>query len=406
MKKKNIVFYFEDKSGFGHICGLDFFFNALKKEHNILLFFSGDYRKHVLLNGVKTIHLPFSEKNEKHIKRQKIALIASTLRNFKPDIFMMDYYPFWKFQMRQEMREIISQTKWNNGKVYCFMRDIHTGIKWLSQEEYQYHSESFRKVFGVSAHEQMLRDEEQVLRVLAHNLEWQFFRVNLFLEHYLSHGYIDNILVFWDKNIHNLSHEFNLSQELKDKFIHIGYIVDSIGRRYKVPRGESKKIIVSSWGNVTSEKQFLQLLINVQKLSGYKVDVFLWDFLRPEYRKLIETHFAQFENITISGFVSHFREILHNYDFYFGFGGYGTFLDLLYEGIPAGIIPNFDSTIFADRKLEQENRVKLLKGKVNMIGLKDTSYNTLLDFISSQYKDVSWGLYIASPEEVKEIIFS
>ena len=403
-KRKNIVFYFEDKQGFGHACGFKSLFDALSKDFNILLFFSWNNRRHHFLQWVKTVFLPFHEGYNKKLKEQKCKLIREFLYDFNPDIFFMDYYPFWKYQLRHEMREIIGATKKNNGKVYTFMRDIYIWEQWMSKNDYEYHKISLEKEFWRSITEQLELSGDEVLRKIIHNLDGQVFRVNLFFEHYLSHGLIDKVLMFGDENIHKIENELHLPWDLKKKFHYLGYICPEIGVRYKKTRKKTNKIIVSSWWNITSEKQFLQLLLNLNKLKGYQVDVFLWDFIREDYKNFIIQYFESSNTIQIWWFVTDFREKLIEYDFYFGFGGYGTFLDLLYDGIPSFIFPNFDNKIFADRKLEQENRIKLLEWKVNMFPLEKFSVEYIQQLLNTEYENISWDIHLAQDSDIISLL--
>ncbi len=404
--KKNIVFYFEDKAWFGHACWFKYFFDTLRDEYNILLFFSGNNRKHHFLDGIHTIYLPFFEGYNKDLKEQKCKLIREFLYDFPPDYFFMDYYPFWKFQLRHEMREIIYATKAQGGKVFTFMRDIHTGIRGLKEDAYMYHKNFLETEFQKSISEQFESSEDELLRRLVHNLESQFFRVNIFLEHYLSYKLIDGILVFGDQDIHKLEDEFRLDKHIKKKFHYLWYISPDTSVRYLSKRTKTHKIIVSSGGNITSEKQFLKLLINLHKLKEYEIDIFLWDFVRKEFKDFLIKYFKYSSKIHISGFVPNFRENLIKYDFYFGFGWYGTFLDLLYDGIPAFIFPNFDDKIFADRKLEQENRIKILQGKVNMFPLLDFSIEYIRNLLSREYNMPRWNIRLARDKDIISFLHS
>ena len=401
--KKKIIMYFFDDQWYGHICKVRFLYESLKQDYDILLFCFPSMKERFFAD-IPTYILPDTGFEKKQVF-QRVAIIRKVLQFFQADIFLMDFFPFWKYQLRWEMREIMYNVKKRWGKVYSFMRDVFIGEPLFPvQEDYHTFYSFIETKYRLNIQENLIYNQERILKHLHKESNLRIFRTNLFLSFFLETGTLDGVLVFGDSDIAKLEEEFIISENSKKKFHYFGYIIEDINRRAKSLYKEKKKIIVSSWGNATSEKQFLQLIFVLSQMSEYSIDIFLWDFLRPGYREYLEKYFQNKNNIRIYSFVSWFREKLQEYDFYFGFGWYGTFIDLVYEWIPSFIIPNYDNKQFVHRKLEQENRLFLLKGKINVFVLEEITLHYIQSLLQKKYTYIKDPFKLADSKELKDFI--
>lgn len=374
VEKIKCVMLYDDVYGMGHLP----FFQYLCENLN------SNYELHVLLwNNLSTdlffwskvIRIP-QKSNKKLYDLKREHSIRNILKEVEPTIFFIDFFPFWRYWNILDINLICTYIKDNGWKNISIMRDIYLWTKILSDK-------SYTKFINL-IYQKKWKD---ICSIIENDYRWLFdiifkwkvhhiFLIQAYLSYNFSKGIIDSILVFWDKNIFNISQEFIVSKKEKKLFHHLWYISKPLSYNDNI-KSRDNTILISTWGNVTSKKDFEKLIKYISNLSWYSIRILLWPYIERSFKKKIISIVLKKKNITISGFVHNFSELLSESSYFFWFWWYWTFQDLFnYKG-QAFIMSNYDSRDFRHRYYEQKYRTMLLSPYLNVTYLNDFSKENL-----------------------------
>lgn len=194
---------------------------------------------------------------------------------------------------------------------------------------------------------------------------------------------VDGIMVFGDEKIFDIRDEFLLTEEQKKKWHHIWYIPKKDVSLPEIKERNAKKILVSSWGNITSKDDFLSLLEFLVGKDEYDIEILVWPYVDEYISREIDYIVRGKTHMKISAFKKNFATVLHASDYFFGFGGYGTFQDLFHYQGRAYIMANYNLSNFRHRYYEQKYRAKLFESILNIEFLEDFSEKHLEKCVDS-----------------------
>jgi predicted glycosyltransferase len=365
---------YDDAHGMGHLPFFSYICKSLEEEYDLyVLLWNGLSEEYFLWAKVIKIQ---SKKNSELYNASRFKQIEEILIDLAPDVFLIDFFPFGRYWNILEINLITSFIKDKGWKNISIMRDIYLWKKVLKKQWY----DKFLEIL----YDKKWKD---INWVIENDYRWFFdiifkwkihhiFLIQAYLSYSISKNIIDWILVFGDKKIFDISSELVLEQGEEEFFHHIGYIPEAKTKIWSIePRKNS--ILISTGGNVTSEKDFENLMLYMNSLSGYSIRVLLGPYVSREYKKKIISMVYSNKNITVTGFVDNFTELLLSSQYFFGFWWYGTFQSLFHYTGRAYIMSNYDDKDFKHRYYEQKYRTIHLKDFLNVEFLSDFSFGNL-----------------------------
>lgn len=366
VSNKKVLLYFDDVYGMWHIPFFEYIMKSLTNaNYEVLLVAWSIYPKNafssyniILLDKINIEHQKPSDPD----KRARLLQIASILKQYSPDLFLVDHFPFWRFSLIDELDIIFRWFKKNNKKVITFMRDIYIGKKLL--EEYQYHN-----MLSIYSESEKWFNPEWIQELKRFNsvIKNKFYKKPFITEYVFRECSVNGVIVFWDKKIHDIRTELNITSSTFDSIYHIGYIPLSIDNTPVYSQNsKNKKILVSTWWNLSSPKIFYRLIDFLLKLPDFQIQILLWPHINYDIKKKIKDQVSGFNHINISWFHHDFQSLLNASDFFFGFWWYGTFQHLFYYEWHSFIMSNWDTTNFFHRYHEQSCRIQKFHQYLNI----------------------------------------
>jgi predicted glycosyltransferase len=235
---------------------------------------------------------PYGKHSVESIFTQRQAKLKKIL-NTPYDFFITEYFPFSKFEFKDEILEIIRKIKTINPKckVICSLRDIVD--KWSKQEN------------------------EEATRIFLHSYDYVFV-----------HG---------DPSFIQLEDSFPLSEKFSNKIIYTGYVTDLPVS--KITRNSNSIIISMGTGSFGDE-----LIIATVKASKFLPEYEFHFILGPKTKNSTKLEVEKFQKekstkIFISNFISNFTEKLSEAALSISLAGYNTVTDLIKTKTPALVYP-------------------------------------------------------------------
>jgi len=351
-----IIFYCQYVWGMGHLFRSIEVARALAG-HEVVLVAGGREIDVRLPQHVKLVRLPgfytdeqFTmlipedpNKEVEDIQRQRKEILFSLCARHKPDLLVIELYPFGRtlfgFEL-QPLLDAIRQGRFGNVKVVCSLRDIL--VEKRDQKAYE-----ARVLNNLSAH-------------------------------------FDRLLVHSDPELMPLDETFSRVHDIKIPVFYTGFVAQKVkpaaGKRLRqeLAIGAREKLIVASAGGGRSGYTLLSNLIEAVGLLPNSKQIRLEMFAGPfrdehEFQKL-SAHSSK--QIRIRCFTKRFIEYLSAADLSVSLAGYNTCMNLLVTRTPALVYPYL-------RQREQPMRVAKIKNYVPMKILqeKDISPNLLAKHI-------------------------
>ena len=340
----NIIFYCQYVWGMGHLIRSLEFARALSA-HNVALAAGGQEVAVDVPRHVRYMKLPVLYMDEKftrlipgdpgqsveHIQRERQTTLYSLFKKKKPDLFIVELYPFGRsifgFEL-EPLLEDIREGKFGRVKAVCSLRDILVEKK--DPPAY----------------------EKRVLQKLNH--------------------YFDALLIHSDAGLQRLDETFSRAQDIKIPLIYTGFIAQpadpAAGRRLrrelKIASGE--KLIVASAGGGRSGFNLLKSVLDACELFGdqpsLRLEVFCGPFMDlQEYERLAA---RSAPGRRIRRYTKRFLDYLSAADLSVSLAGYNTCMNLLVTKVPALVFPY-------TRQQEQPLRVDKIKNFLPMKVLKE-----------------------------------
>ena len=332
-----------------HVLGIGHLFRSLEigqalSDHEVVLVTGGPRVDARLPDHVQEVHLPDLQMNQEfkglfssrknssveQIKADRQKRLSSLFEREKPDIFLVELYPFGRKAFRFELDPVLeklSSKKQPTCRVVCSVRDI------LVEKEDQ------------------IKHEKRVVNTL--------------------NTYFDAVLVHADPNLAQLKETFGQYYKIEIPIVYTGYIApraeaaaaQRIRRDMKI--GEDELLIIGSAGGghvgaplLTAAVQAFNQL-TVEKACHLKV--FTGPFLERTELDNLKTIAGR--NVHIEKFNPDFLAYLAAADLSISMGGYNTTMNILATGVPALVWPfahNREQRLRAER-LAKEGLLKVLE---------------------------------------------
>ena len=260
------------------------------------------------------------------ILRQRQEILFSLCEEHKPDLLIIELYPFGRTLFGQELKPLldaIRQGRFGKIKVVCSLRDIL--VEKRDPQAYE-----TRVINHLSAH-------------------------------------FDLLLIHSDPQLMPLDETFSRVRDIKIPIFYTGFVARKVkpaaGRRLRkeLSIGAQEKLIVASAGGGRSGFTLLNNLIEAVRLLPNSIQIRLEMFTGPfrderEFKKL-SAHSNK--KIRVRYFTGRFLDYLSAADLSVSLAGYNTCMNLLVTRTPALVYPYF-------RQREQPMRVAKIKDYLPM----------------------------------------
>jgi len=314
-----IVFYCQYVWGMGHLFRSVELARAFSDHHVILI--AGGREVDVELPGhVTLVRLPGlymdeqftalmaedADRSVEFIQHQRKEILISLFERQRPDVFMIELYPFGRTAFGFELQPLldeIRQGRFGDMKVVCSLRDILVEKK--KQHVY----------------------EERVLNIL--------------------HTYFDLLLVHSDDRLLTLDETFSRMDDIRIPTVYTGFVSPkanpAAGRqmRRELGIGTDEKLIVVSAGGGRSGYALLNCILEAYPLIAQtdpiRIEMFVGPFREPEEFKKLTAKAVS--GIRIRYYTKRFLDYLSAADLSVSLAGYNTCMNLMAARIPALIYP-------------------------------------------------------------------
>lgn len=344
-----ILYYCQHVLGMGHFFRSLAICNALKND-DILFVSGGPQPAGDMPENVHNLALPalcmdenFSglkpvdnSKSIDEIKKYRAEKLYLSFKNYEPDVFLVELFPFGRKAFRFELLPILKSIK-NGGlpraRVVCSLRDIL-----VERDDGGKH-------------------DKRCLKTL--------------------NEYFDMILIHSDPDIVKLEETYSLVPEIIPPLAYTGYVarleekmvqnetVSTIKEELRLKRNE-KLIVASAGGGKVGGPILLSTVTAFARLNpdaGLVVfsGPYLDDYTYAELENIARANSAK---ILIKRFSTNFVSILNEADGLISMAGYNTTMDILSSGIPALVHP------FSQNR-EQRMRIEKMSGKIQIETIND-----------------------------------
>lgn len=403
-QKLKCIMLFKDDYGLGHLPFFSFLCEKLSQQYDMYILLYSDVA-YDTFSWTQIIRIPQNIcLGRKNSERQEC--IHRHLQKIEPDIFLIDYFPFGRFESIFDIGQVSEYVHSRGGKCITFMRDIFYGKSILTEQKYAAFLQKIMKQKYRDVSDFVEREAYYIYRIMGRFRVSDLFYVQLYIHYVFERTLIDGVLVFWDENIFDIRDEFLLDAQEKDKWYHIWYIPKTYQETGISWGNAQKKILVSSGGNITSKADFLALLRFLATKDTFEVEVLVWPYVDEYSSREIDHVLRDKKHMKKSAFKKDFARSLHASDYFFGFGGYGTFQDLFHYQGRAFIMANYNLSNFRHRYYEQKYRAKLFEPILNLEFLDDFSSSHLeqcLQAYTPTLRDIS-AIKFSSEYELKQAI--
>ena len=308
-----------------HVLGIGHLFRSLEickalSGHEIVLITGGPQITINLPKHVRTFHLPQLKMDSgftgllssdqqlpvDQIKEQRKQELLALFEKEKPDVFLVELYPFGRKAFRFELDpvlETISENKVTPCKVVCSVRDI------LVEKEDQH------------------RHEDRALKTL--------------------NQYFDAVLVHSDPELIRFEETFFRFDDIKIPVVYTGFVAQQCpaGARNRIRKqlglDETQNLIVASAGGGSVGAVLLESVIKAfQRLSGGNANhlrIYTGPYISQDDFESLKRQAGR--RVTIEKFSSDFISYLAAADLSISMAGYNTSMNILASRVPALVWP-------------------------------------------------------------------
>jgi predicted glycosyltransferase len=339
-----IVFYCQHVLGLGHFMRSLSIVRALAPNRTVFVTggpeVPGDLPAHVVHERLPVLSMDeefreiLSNNDLEAVKSERTARLFSILERERPDVFVVELYPFGRRSFEFELLpvlEAIRRRDFGGPAVLCSLRDIL--VEKQDPEKFQ------TRVVG---------------------------KLNTLF---------DGLLIHSDPELFPLQESFPRMAEVAVPVAYTGFVTETptSGARERVRSqlglGSGDSLIVASAGGGKVGSELLFSAVKAYPLLGAqfrpRLQIFTGPFLDEEaYQRLVALSSAH-ENISVSRFTSNFLDVLAAADASLSLAGYNTAMNILASGVPALVWP------FAQNR-EQRTRAERLSD-LGALGLLEAS---------------------------------
>jgi predicted glycosyltransferase len=265
------------------------------------------------------------------IQHQRRVILMSLLKQHRPDVLMIELYPFGRTVFGFELQPLldwIHMGRFGDIKVVCSLRDIL--VEKRKQEFY----------------------EERVINML--------------------HTYFHLLLVHSDDQLLTLDETFSRIDEIRIPMVYTGFVAPkadpAAGRQLRQELGihPDEKLVVVSAGGGRSGYDLLSCILEAYPLVAQthpiRIEMFAGPFREPEEFKRLTAKAVN--GVRIRHYTKRFLDYLSAADLSVSLAGYNTCMNLLAARVPALIYPY-------SKQQEQPLRVSKINRFIPMKTLRD-----------------------------------
>lgn len=348
-----------------HVLGMGHFFRSLEiaralKNEQVFFVAGGDRPEQEIPANISYYQLPglcmdenfgglkptSPDRELEEVKTERAEAIYNLFKIEKPDIFLIELFPFGRKSFRFELLPIldaIKAGKLGNVKVVCSLRDILVE----------------RNDGG--------KHEARVVKYL--------------------NKYFDLLLIHSDSKIAALEETFSLLDQINIPYEYTGFAArrpatdERSSIRNKMNIAENEHLLIASAGGGKVGGPLLKSVFETfssMSLSNTKLLMLTGPFFnQTEFDKIFETS-KDFPNITVEKFAPDFTTLLTAADAMISMAGYNTCMDILTSGIPAAVLP------FAQNHEQRSRAEKLSKYiPLEILDTEDLSASGMEDVINA-----------------------
>lgn len=267
------------------------------------------------------------------VKDKRLELLLSFFRAYRPEVFLVELYPFGRKAFRFELDPVLAGIRegaLSPCKCYVSLRDIL-----------------------VERPDDRDRFEERAVTTL--------------------NRYFDGLLIHSDENIITLNETFSRYRDIAVPIAYTGFVTRQIPKssrkdiREKLRLANDDRLIVVSIGGGNVGSDLLQGAIEAFRLleqrDAYHMQLFSGPYFQQETFEQLQNNLPT--RVNLNRFSAAFPEWLQAADLSISMAGYNTCMNIVQAGIPALVYP------FAQNR-EQAFRAQRLQKKATITILKET----------------------------------
>ena len=339
-----IILYCQYVWGMGHLFRSLELARALS-DHHVILIAGGREVDVELPEHVTLVRLPGLYMDERFttlmaedvsrsvefIQHQRKVILMSLFQEHRPDVFMIELYPFGRTAFGFELQPLldwIHMGRFGDVKVVCSLRDIL--VEKRKQEFY----------------------EERVINML--------------------HTYFDLLLIHSDDRLLTLDQTFSRMSDIQIPVVYTGFVAQKANPaaggklRQELGIGPAEKFVVVSAGGGRSGYALLDCILDayplIKQTDSIRIEMFAGPFREPaEFEKLAA---KAINGIHIRHYTRRFLDYLSAADLSVSLAGYNTCMNLIAARVPALIYPY-------SKQQEQPLRVAKIDKLIPMKILRD-----------------------------------
>ncbi|MGD2100392.1 MAG: glycosyltransferase [Desulfobacterales bacterium] len=265
------------------------------------------------------------------IQHQRKVILMSLFQEHRPDVFMIELYPFGRTVFGIELQPLldwIHMGRFGDTKVVCSLRDIL--VEKRKQEFY----------------------EERVINML--------------------HTYFDLLLIHSDDQLLTLDETFSRMNDIQIPVVYTGFVAPKadpaagLRLRQELGMGPAEKLVVVSAGGGRSGYALLDCILDaypsMKQTDSIRIELFAGPFRDPdEFENLAA---KAINGIRIRHYTRRFLDYLSAADLSISLAGYNTCMNLIAARVPALVYPY-------SKQQEQPLRVAKIDKLIPMKILRD-----------------------------------
>jgi len=315
-----ISYYCQHVLGIGHLHRSLEICRAIAKEHQVVLILGGPDAR-ITFSSINIFHLPGLKMDREFqslipctpgssledVRRKRKNLLISHFRDYQPEVFITELYPFGRKAFKFELDPVLSGIRDGSlppCKCYCSVRDI------LVEKQQD------REIF-----------EQRVVQTL--------------------NDFFSGVLIHSDPAVITLDRTFSRMADISIPVSYTGFVskppAPRLGERIRerLEISADTRLIVASIGGGNVGGEMLHAIVNAcRKLEGdlhYHLQLFCGPYCPSTLYKKLKEH--ESNTVSVNIFADNFLQWLMEADLSISMGGYNTCMDLLRAEIPALIYP-------------------------------------------------------------------
>ncbi|MGF1601791.1 MAG: glycosyltransferase family protein [Thermosynechococcaceae cyanobacterium] len=341
---KKLMFYCQHILGMGHLIRSMEIVRGLTDQFQVCFINGGEViRGFPVPDAVEVINLPAiktdpefqalqtvdAHRSLEAVQRDRKTKLLQTLAQFKPDVLMVELFPFGRRRFSFELIPLMEAAKEQGVKVVSSLRDI------------------------VVTKQDQAKHEAKIC--------------------HLMNQYFDQLLIHGDPNLHPLEDSFSSVKDLDCEVHYTGYVVqqqqDRLTLSDQVSLNRTEPMILVSVGGGRFGHNLLYGMVGAAELLAdqipHHIQMFAGPFIPDDVFWDLKQVGQDLSNLTIHRYTPNLLAYMQQADLSVNMSGYNTTMNILTTGVRALMLPftgNDDQEqTMRVRRLEQLGRVQMLQ---------------------------------------------